>query len=71
VKAVKKHTNCPWVLFYIERWLQEIRRERRGRNLTSRPTIIDMSDSDATMRQRRISADAVAYLLTCTPRGAF
>ena len=22
LKAVKKHTNCPWVLLYIERWLQ-------------------------------------------------
>ena len=21
-KAVKKHTNCPWALLYIERWLQ-------------------------------------------------
>jgi RNA-directed DNA polymerase len=22
LKAVKKHTDCPWVLLYIERWLQ-------------------------------------------------
>jgi RNA-directed DNA polymerase len=22
LKAVKKHTNCPWVLLYVERWLQ-------------------------------------------------
>jgi len=22
MRAVRKHTDCPWVLLYIERWLQ-------------------------------------------------
>jgi len=22
LKAVRKHTGCPWVLLYIERWLK-------------------------------------------------
>ena len=22
LKAVRRHTNCPWVLLYIERWLK-------------------------------------------------
>ena len=22
LKAVRKHTDCPWVLLYIERWLK-------------------------------------------------
>ena len=41
LKAVRHHTDCPWVLLYIERWLKaskrrEARRWRRRRFWTVR-----------------------------------
>ncbi|WP_376742646.1 reverse transcriptase domain-containing protein [Ensifer canadensis] len=30
MRAVRKHTNCPWVLMYIERWLKARCRWRTG-----------------------------------------
>jgi hypothetical protein len=30
--AVRRHTNCPWVLLYIERWLKAPCRWRMARS---------------------------------------
>ena len=31
LKAVRHHTDCPWALLYIERWLKAPRRRNEGR----------------------------------------
>jgi RNA-directed DNA polymerase len=38
MRAVRKHTDCPWVLLYIERWLQDPYRWRMGASRGERGT---------------------------------
>ena len=47
LKAVRSHTNCPWVLLYIERWLKAPVQMEKGRQNPCARTAPSTSDPSA------------------------